>query len=450
MSTYALAIPESRMPRPSAYGTRAQVAGEAGDVEGYLALAGCDKRAGTASYALRIVNQSAQALRARMTCATLRGDTILAYPLDVHIAPFSVSETLLPVRVADIGPFDRAIVRVEGGAVAFSLEAPAPARASRRSRVLPTLAAAVLLPLICACAAAFSTPRLAVLAAPQRVFAGTAIDVPYAFGGAASLQYALTTADGRQLAAGLTSAHQGTMHFTIPALAGPQVTLAVKVAGPLGSVSQTDRITIVRTVAHKAPAALAAPKISAFAIVTHDVRAGAPIVVNYLTNAAQAEIWLIDDAGQLWARVAAPPSGETEVTVPRASAGRQLRVVLHARNAAGDAVASAVATVLPGAVAAGDAGSGGTDGTVLLSSDRVAPGQTFTVTITAPHTDADVMLTDRSGNQLSQGDISADQDSVVLTAPASTAPATYYVTASISQGVSQQSIVRKVTVAPGN
>src|SRR5579872_4720701 len=147
-ATYALALPESRAKRqPQLYGTRAQLAVGNGDVEGYLALAGCDKRAGTASYALRIVNQSETALRARMTCATLRGESILAYPLDVHIAPFSVSETLLPVRIADVGPYDRAIVQVVGGDVAFSLEAPAPPRSGKRSRWMIATAASLVLTL---------------------------------------------------------------------------------------------------------------------------------------------------------------------------------------------------------------------------------------------------------------------------------------------------------------
>src|SRR5579872_2584713 len=157
-ATYALALPESRAKRqPQLYGTRAQLAVGNGDVEGYLALAGCDKRAGTASYALRIVNQSETALRARMTCATLRGESILAYPLDVHIAPFSVSETLLPVRMADVGPYDRAVVKVEGGPIAFSLEAPAPARVAKGSRWLLGVASALVFTVAAAAGAAFST-----------------------------------------------------------------------------------------------------------------------------------------------------------------------------------------------------------------------------------------------------------------------------------------------------
>jgi len=450
MSTYALAIPEPRAPRPATYGTRAQLAGAYGEVDGYLALAGCDRRAGTASYALRIVNQSEAALRARMTCATLRGESILAYPLDVHVAPFSVSETLLPVRMADVGPYDRAIVNVEGGAIAFSLEAPAPARTAKPSRWIFAVALALVFTVAAACAAAFSTPRLALLAAPQRTFEGSAIDVPYAFGGWASMQYALQTRDGRQLAAGLTREREGTIHFTVPPAAGTQMLLSVNVIGPLGHISELRRIAVAVPAPRKAPAASAAvPRINAFAVATPSVHAGDTLRVNYITNARDGEVWLIDDSGALWAReTVVPQAGEADLKVPQGAAGRQMRVVLHARIGAADAVANAVVTVLPGAVAAQPAGAQGGGDALTLSSAVVTPDASFTVTISGPHADAAVILADESGNQIQQGDIAADQDAVTLTAPGK--PGTYYVTANVSQGVSTQTLVKKITVQTSN
>ncbi len=448
MSTYALAIPESYTPRPAAYGTRAQLSAPTGDVEGYLALAGCDKRAGTASYALRIVNQSDRALRARMTCATLRGESILAYPLDVHVAPFSISETLLPVRVADVGPYDRAIVNVEGGEIAFSLEAPAPSRAGRRSRWMIYAILAVLLSVAAACAAGLSTPRLALLAAPRRTFAGTAIDVPYAFGGWAAMQYALQTPDGRQLAAGMTGAHEGTLQFTVPSSAGNDVVLSVNVTGLFGHTSTTRTIAIAPQVQHRAARSPLVPRITAFAV-SPNVRAGDTLRVNYITNARDGEVWLIDDTGTLWARQPVNGMGETDLEIPQQAAGRQMRVVLHARIAGTDAVASAVVLVSPGSVKAQPAAGAGT-ASIALSSAAVAPGQNFTVNVSGDHTDAQIVLADSSGNQIEQADVPADQSSATLTAPSTASQRTYYVTATISQGVSQETVVRKLTVAPSN
>ncbi len=448
---YALAVPD-RSRGPAFYGTRAQLAVGNGDVQGYLALAGCDKRAGTASYALRIVNQSQHPLRARMTCARLRGEPILAYPLDVHIAPFAISETLLPVRMADVGPYDRAIVEITGGDVAFSLEAPAPPKRRVRSRWL-TLGGAVALTLACGFGAAAATPHVGLLAAPARAFKGTTLDVPYAFGGWASMQYTLQTRDGRQLSAGLASAHEGTLHFSVPPTAGPDVVLSVNVAGPFGHQTRISHIAVAPA-ARKDPRVPAGPpRITEFAMTTAAARAGENVSFAYATNAREGELWLIDDAGRLWARAPIAASGVSTVKVPQSAAGRQLRAVLHARNGSADTVASVAFTVLPGALQPDDTTSASAPAStgnpvVTLSSDTAAPGDTITISIQGKHGDARISMYDKKGDAVEQGDIPVSQDALAMTAPTVTGPTTYYITAAITVGIGEQTVVKKVLVTP--
>lgn len=450
--TYALALPESRAKRTAQlYGTRAQLAVGNGDVEGYLALADCDKRAGTASYALRIVNQSRHLLRARMTCARLRGEAILAYPLDIHVAPYSVSETLLPVRVADVGPYDRAIVQVAGGDVAFSLEAPAPPRLGKRSRWMVATAAVLALTLGTGFAAAASTPRLSLLAAPARAFGGGSLDVPYAFNGWAHLQYALATKDGRQLSAGLLTAHQGTLHFTVPSAAGSNVVLSVNVAGPFGRQARSQNILIAAT-AHKAkPAVLSAPHISEFAVATPVVHAGADVKFTYTTDARDGEVWLLDDGGRLWARAPITAYGVTTMKIPQGAAGRQMRAVLHARNQTLDTVASVGMLVMPGTITP-QAQSPDAPKTppaqMTLSTQQASPGDVVTVMIDGNHGDARITMTDGSGEPVEQGDIPSTQNAATITAPNVSKTTTYYVMANITQGVGDQTVVRKLVVSP--
>lgn len=451
--TYALALPESRARRQTQlYGTRAQLAVGNGDVEGYLALAGCDKRAGTASYALRIVNQSQHLLRARMSCARLRGEPILAYPLDIHVAPFSISETLLPVRVADVGPYDRAIVQVTGGDVAFSLEAPAPQRIGKRSRWMIAAAASLALTLGSAFAAAASTPRIALLAAPDRAFGGTTVDVPYAFGGWASMQYALQTRDGRQLSAGLLKAHQGTLHFTVPAAAGSHVVLSVDVAGPFGRQIRTEKIAIASAAPQKAkPVPAVAPHISEFAVATPLVHAGTGVKFTYATDARNGEIWLIDDAGRLWARAPITRYGETTLIVPEGAAGRQMRAVLHARNDNLNAVASVGFMVMPAAMvpqAQSTDAPKAPPAQMTLSAEKAAPGDVVTVMLDGTHGDARITMTDAAGESIEQGDIPSTQNAETITAPHVTKTTTYYVMASITQGIGDQTLVRKLVISP--
>ena len=456
-ATYALALPEPRGRRSAqVYGTRAQLAVGDGDVEGYLALAGCDNRAGTASYALRIVNQSRHLLRARMTCARLRGEPILAYPLDIHVAPFSISETLLPVRTAEVGPYDRAIVQVAGGDVAFSLEAPAPPRSRRRSRWMLAAGASLALVFGSAFAAAASTPRLALLAAPNRAFGGTSIDVPYAFGGWASMRYELQTPDGRQIFAGIAGAHQGTLHFAVPASAGSNVRLSVAVSGPFGRQTGTRNIAIAAPAASKpkAPASVA-PRVSEFAVATPVVHAGSDMKLSYVTDAREGQIWLIDDAGRLWAQAPLSAYGETTMKIPQGAAGREMRAVLHARNGKLDTIASVGVMVMPAAIVPQADEQPATVGShqtrpaqLTLSTDHAAPGDEVIVTIDGAHGDARVTLSDASGASVEQGDIPTDQNAATITAPDVTQDTTFYVMASISQGTGEQTVVRKLVVSP--
>ncbi|HET9095288.1 MAG TPA: hypothetical protein VFN37_01390, partial [Candidatus Baltobacteraceae bacterium] len=377
----------------------------------------------------------------------------LAYPLDIHVAPFSISETLLPVRVADVGPFDRAIVQVAGGDVAFSLEAPAPSRSAKRSKWMLAAGAALAFTLGTAFGAAAATPRLGLLATPDRAFGGAPVDVPYAFGGWASMRYELDTRDGRQLSAGLVKAHEGTLHFSVPAAAGSNLVLSVDVAGPFGSQTRTQRIAIAAAPAHKAKtSAPSAPHISEFAVATPIVHAGADMRFTYSTDAKDGEVWLIDDAGRLWARAPITPYGESTIKVPPGAAGRQMRAVLHARNQNRDTVASVGVMVMPGIVTpqaqATDTPAKTPPAQLTLSTQQAAPGDVVTVMIDGNHGDARITMTDGSGDSVEQGDIPSTQNAVTLTAPNVTKTTTYYVMASISQGVGDQTVVRKLVVSP--
>lgn len=453
MAGFALALPNKPRNPAALYGTRAQLMAASGEVEGCLALAACDARAATASYALRVTNQSAQPLRAQMVCAKRNGDRVRGYPLDVRVAPYSVSETLLPVRMDEVGPYDRAIVEVSGEGISFTLEAPAPPRRVHRAKWIGLALSIAAFTGVCAFGAGAATPRLDVLAAPARAFAGNAIDVPYAYGGWAVLQYALQTADGRQLTAGLLAAHSGTLHFSVPASAGSHLVLSAAVRGPLGAFETVRSIAIAaqapqhRAGIHTAPVV----HISEFSVKNSLVHAGDALQLTYATNATGGDVWLIDDAGRLWAKTAITPAGSAQLTVPQAAAGRQLRAVLHATTDKSQATSSVAVMVLPDAlqtvapkVVAAKAGPA----KLLVSSDQVAPGDVVTVTLHGTHGDTRVTLTDSGGNTIETGDVPEDQDAVTLSAPNVTVPTTYYVMANISDGVSEQTLVHKLTVSP--
>jgi hypothetical protein len=72
----------------------------------------------------------------------------------------------------------------------------------------------------------------------------------------------------------------------------------------------------------------------------------------------------------------------------------------------------------------------------------------ITVAIEGKHGDTQVSLNDSSGNSIEQGDIPAGQNAVTLSAPSVTSTTTYYIMASVTQGIGEQTLVRKLVVAP--
>lgn len=447
--------------RATAHGSRVHVHLADGDVTAYLVLAGYDRRADVATYALRVLNQSAQPLRARLSCVRNTRDAAPAYPFEIDVAPFCLKELLMPVRLSETGPYDRAIVEVEGGEVTLHVEAPAPPlRAASASRWVAWGAVGALATLVLAFGTAAATPRIATLDAPRRALAGSTLDVPYRLSGVASLQYDVRARDGEQIAAGVERARTGVLHVRLPRMPATY-RIRVVAAGPLGA-QESDAVVVAQApakarepVAHAAAPLIPAPLVADLDVRPSPALAGQAIRVAYQVT-APGTIWLLDLSGRIWATHATSPAGVTWLHVPRAAAGRQMRVVLHVDGASGGATAGLALGVVPDRLArvASIAGNGGSraasqdPASVTLSRTRVAPGESITVTLGGRHGDARVTLADARGTTIAEGDVPEGQDAVQLTAPDVSVTTTYYVIASVTQGVSQQSIVRQLVVAP--
>jgi hypothetical protein len=177
--------------------------------------------------------------------------------------------------------------------------------------------------------------------------------------------------------------------------------------------------------------------------------------LTYSTNARDGEIWLIDDTGRLWARAPISIGGDTLLKVPQGAAGMQMRAVLHARSESQDAIASVGVLVMPGAVVAESPSNGtapaaaaSSPAQMTLSTQQAAPGDVITVMLEGNHGDARISMADDSGESVDQGDIPSGQNAVTLTAPDVTKTTTFYVMASISDGVADQTVVKKLVVSP--
>jgi hypothetical protein len=445
------------------FGSQAQVRVKDGQLAAFLAYVGYERSLGTVKYALRVLNNTPFTAHARLL-VDVQGSLLSAYPREFDVAPFSMRDDIIPVRMDVTGPFDRAIVEVLTEESSFTVEAPPPPR--ERPRWAPWTALAAI-PVFALGATQFATPRILDVTAPQKAIAGSSIRVPYQVSGFGSVEYDFETRDGLQLAAGLASG-SGVLTLQLPHDGmGSPYTLHVRMRNALTKAEEQASIAaVVPRVQKVKPSAPGTPLIENLAVSPSPAIAGKSISVRYATQAPSGEVWLVDDLGATWAHGAVSRNGETQLVIPPAAAGKQMRVVLHAQSGGAHAESSVgiaitaplqqqaqpqqqtVAAAAPGAQQSSTSESTAATATDLtLSSQVVSAGDTVTARITGTHGDIRITLMNTAGTTLSEGD-TGDTDAVSLNAPAVTTPTTFFVVATLTSGVSQQSIVKRLVVTP--
>ncbi|TAM76105.1 hypothetical protein EPN44_06650 [bacterium] len=441
----------------------------------FVALAWHDRHKGVAAYALRVVNGTSETVLCR--CFEIRGGEVPVevYPMPLVAAPNGVMDTFVFVRTDHPDALSRFVVDVAGRGAALRVEAPAPAK--RAPHVLALLGWGLSLLLLLAAAGAAviaSIPRLTVFEPPTSVVAGTPLEVPYAFGGVGSLQYDLATDDGRTIAADTVEARVGILRIALPNDgAHGSYRLRLRAVGPLGTDVRTASVAMLAP--PQQANTLAKPGISSpddatligeLNVTPAPAQAGRDVHVNYVADATSGKIWLLDLSGKAWASAPYSSDGTSLLRIPAAAAGREMRVVLQVERGPQRAMSSVGIVVEPNnaahpaaTIAQSTPAQSPTTGEaapprqtmsagIELSQSSVVAGQSVHVRITGPHSDALVTLTDARGQVIEQGDVSGQERGITLTAPAVNAPSAFYVVASITSGVSQASVVRKLVVTP--
>jgi hypothetical protein len=442
------------------FGSYAQIQTAEGRIAAFLAYVKRDRRLGTVQYALRILNNTPFEAHARLSVES-RGQRISAYPLTLRVAPYSLRDDLIPVRVDVTGPFDRAIVEVVSETSEFTVDAAAPPE--ERPRWLRWTAIPAAAALVATCAA-FSAPRVVALDVPPRAVGGTSVHVPYQVSGFGRVEYQFMTRDGVQLAAGLGSS-AGVLILPIPsdAAGGPYV-LHLWMRNALASSEQS---ATIKTTAHAEPAQhmttpAQLPLISDLSVKPSIARAGSDVDVRYVTQAVKGDLFLVDASGRTWSRATLSPAGSSMLTIPQSAAGSDMRVVLYARRgtmhaqnavnlsvlpdsriAPGVSSAAHVAVSRPAPTAAPQASP-----VVSLDSQVVEAGETVVVRISGTHPDARIALMSTSGTTVAQGEIPDDGNAISIAAPEVNTVTPFYVSVAFTNGVSQQTVLRRLTVTP--
>lgn len=438
------------------FGAQTQIKAAEGQLSAFLAYVGCDRRIGTATYALRVLNNSPFPAHAKLFVES-RGVQIAAYPLTLEVSPFSMRDDIIPVRMDMTGPYDRALVHVISEDVAFTVEAPPP---ERQRRSWSKLAAAVMVPVLSAGAYALAQPHILDVAAPQKALAGSMLSVPYQVSGIGSVEYDFQTRDGLQLAAGLSS-QSGVLRLEIPHdSTGAPYTLHLRMRN---AFMRDERSRTISPVAPKAlprkPDAAPPASISELSVSPSPVKAGQTISVRYAANAQSGDVWLVDGAGATWAHGDLSQAGVTQFAVPAAAAGKDLRVVVHAQRGNGHAESSVGLTVLPSstlaqapqsppappAPQASQAPSISPE--LRLSSQVVSAGDSVTAQVAGVRGDVRISMMSSTGSTVAEGDV-GEGGALSLNAPDVRVPTTFFVVATLTNGVAQQSIMKRLVVTP--
>lgn len=432
------------------FGSQTQIRVGGGQLAAFLAFAGYDRKIGTARYALRVLNNTPFAAQAKMFVEA-RGSQLSAYPMAFDIAPYSMRDDIVPVRMDVTGPYDRAIVQVITGESCFTVEAPPPPRDPPAWAAWCAIAA---LPIVLIAAAGVSRPRILDVVAPQKAAAGSVVRVPYQVSGIGSVEYDFDTRDGLQLAAGLTS-QSGVLKLQIPHDGiGAPYTLHVRIRNMLASDERAKTIAAVAAPKPKTAAPPDGALIDALAVTPSPAQAGGPLVVRYATKAQSGDVWLLDAAGTTWAHSPLSHSGSTQLVIPKAAAGREMRVVLHAQRANAHAESSVGIAVLPSAQAVAKIAqpakpkqSQVAAPELSVSPQVVSAGDTVTAAVSGVHGDVRITLMNANGATLSEGDV-GEGGAVTLNAPNVGTPTAFFVVATFTSGVSQQSVMKRLTVTP--
>jgi hypothetical protein len=219
---------------------------------------------------------------------------------------------------------------------------------------------------------------------------------------------------------------------------------------------------IVQGTAVAKPPSSPAALIQNLVVTPSPVEAGKTLGVHYVARAATGDVYLVDTDGTTWAHRPISSDGTSWLSVPQSAAGKEMRVVLHAQQGTRQAQASVGIAVMPSAQViaqkptAANASTPQTlaptsapvTPTLSLSSQVVAPGDTITASIAGVKGDVRITLMSMAGQTLAQGDADEETAGVTLTAPSVSAPTTFFVVASLTSGVSQQSIVKRLVVTP--
>jgi hypothetical protein len=454
------------VPVPARYGwggPGSLLALSSGSIASDLHAIGIDRKRKFATYELLVANETISPVAAFAYAVGAAANSMMSWST-ITVPPFASIAVTLDVPLPRAGRKQRVVVELHAEDAHLTLDAEPPAAVRRlispRTLLAGLAAAAAGLGIA---AYGFAQPRILALAAPKTVTAGKPFNVAYVVTDASNANYLIETPQGFQVGSGTLDHRTGSIAVTLPnATDLHSYDLRISTRNRFGSDSRITRIAALPPPPSPPPAAVL-PKngrlLPDIALSAAEVTGGQPIGVSYVAGAT-ADVLLIDQAGKVVGKALLDSTGKTVLDTPPVRVDQTFKVVVkaHEGNSTVESAASLVVKAsrpdeLPPLDQAGapvpEAGIA-VEGDLpfAVASPVVRGGELVRVAVVQHEEGLRIALTTVAGSEIGASDVAVNQDSVAIRAPKVTARTEFLIIATFRRGVSQETVVRPITVSP--
>ncbi|BDE07022.1 hypothetical protein WPS_22980 [Vulcanimicrobium alpinum] len=453
-------------------------------------MGGVDRRAGTMWYEIRLASVRT-VVSGRLIGVERDGTAVELGTLDVSAGSMSSSRIAVPLPAPN-RPYTQFFLEIASDGMMLHVAAPPPPyEPKRRLSALRVGVALVALGLTAAGGGVFAStlPDAPTIAAPSHAFAGDLVHLPYATRGMGNARYVASIENGAVIASGDLPSKRGEIALALPpSSAHKNVTVAVSVAGVLGTVSKSASFAV----AAPEPLKFAnAARVAALTVHRDATGGGDSILASYLAVADEGELLVTDHENNVVGRAPFQHRGTERIAIPGQFHDKPLDVRLNVRRGQTRATAmvevqpvvdpaavaaAAAANAVPADASRADAqntAAANTDAPPTISPDEIpeavvpADDKTTTTTGDEPFAIAGtpvageplrilikryvsgmhLRLQDDAGLAIDEADVPSTSRTISLRTPAISAARTYYLTCSYGSGSGEEVLVRSVRVA---
>jgi hypothetical protein len=434
-----------------------------GSIASDLHAIGVDRKRKFATYELLVANETISPVAAFAYAVGAAANSMMSWST-ITVPPFASIAVTLDVPLPRAGRKQRVVVELHAEDAHLTLDAEPPS-AVRRALSLRSLAvgAVALAATGGILAYGFAQPRILALAAPKTVTAGKPFNVAYVLTDASNANYLIETPQGFQVRSGTLDHRTGSIAVTLPdASELHSYDLRVSASNRFGADSRITRIAALPA-PPSPPPAVAMPKngrlLPDVVLSSGEITGGQPIGVSYVAG-ANADVLLIDQTGKVVGKALLDSSGKTVIATPPVQVDQPFKVVVkaHEGNSTVESAASLVVKATrpdetppldqSGAPApqAGIAVEG--DLPFAVASPVVKGGELLRVAIVQHEEGLRIALTTQAGSEVGASEVAVNQDSVAIRTPKVAKRTEFLIIATFRRGVSQETVVRPITLAP--